>query len=294
MGSEVADLEGDLALCRRWFDPVAQGQRLRRELSGIRPMSNDILDPGPPFTFRVAAKQSIVTPEGRCALDLLIQLDHDRDAHLINEVQLLPYDRVLGHLYKGWSRHRIESVVGLLSGEQKPLQVAAAGVVIALLVNRSTSSARALRRFPAGAARDVIDEAFFEAVKAFAQVLSPRQRATRDPRLISGWMLYEARRRLGDDVLIVEGARPDTEGLIWIVESKQDQAIEIVTRDLSRGHRARVTSESLAKGFDDLVGAFRAQTPRLAGFGVAHERPTNTLKVRDAVISKFKQYAEDA
>lgn len=290
MAREVGELEDDLASCRRWFDPVAQGQRLRRELAAIQPIKGNLTDPGPPFTFSVGIERSIVTPEGRCVLELLQGLTHDRKGHVISDAQLIPYDRLLGHLYREWSRHRVQAVVGLLSGDEKPLQIAAAGVVIALLVNRSTSPSRALRRFPVGAARDVVDQAFFEAVRAFVRTLSPKQRPTRDPRLISGWMLYEARRRLGGDVLIVEGAHPNSDGSIWIEEDKQDKAIEVVARDLGRGHRARVTAELLSRALDDLIVAFREQTPRLAGFGLAHERPTNTEKIRDAMMRQFRQY----
>ena len=277
MDCGVGELEDDLILCRRWFDPVAQGQRLRRELAALRQVDDSVTDPGPPFTFYIGATRSIVTPEGRCVLELLRHLERDRKGHVINDPLLLPYDRLLGNLYREWSRHRIQSVVGLLAGGEKPLQVAAAGVVIALLINRSTSQNRALRRFPLGAARDVVDQAFFEAVRAFVRTLSPKQRPTRDPRLISGWMLYEARRRLGGDVLIVEGAHPNTDGRIWIEENKQDQAIEVVARDLGRGHRARVTAELLSKALDDLVVAFRSQTSRLAGFGPS-SRETNQYR----------------
>jgi hypothetical protein len=224
---------------------------------------------------------------------LLSKLPPERSGYIIEDVDLLPYDRKLCHLYKEWSRHRIQSVVKLLGGEEKPLQLAAAGVVLALLVNRSTSVERALKRFPAGNAQDVVDESFFKAVNAFARALSPQQRPTRDPRLISGWMLYEARRRLGDDVLIVEGARPDIEGRIWIDEANQDAAIDVVARDLSRGHRARVTSTALGAAFDSMVAAFRSETPRLAGFGLAHERPVNTSRLRDALLERFTRNLED-
>lgn len=293
MGTSVSELECDLELCRRWFDPVAQGQRLRREVQTIPRIPEHMWDPGPPMTLNVSRARSLVTPEGRCLLDLLVHLPHDPRGQLISDAHLVPYDRLLAHLYREWARHRIHSVIDLLAGEKKPLQIPAAGVVIALLVNRSTSPDRALIRFPSGAARDVIDEAFFKAVESFAQTLAPKRRPTRDPRLISGWMLYEARRRLSDDVLIVEGARPDTEGRIWIDEAKQDQALEVVARDLSKGHRARVTTESLAKAFDALVATFRSETARLAGFGLAHERPANTKRIRDALVERFRHHVEE-
>ena len=293
MGTDPSDLESDLDLCRRWFDPVAQGQRLRRDLSGIRPLPEGIVDPGPPFTFPIGPDRCLMTPEGRCALDLLEALPGERDGQVVKDSHLVPYDRLLAHLYREWSRHRLSSVVGLLTGEEKPLQIAAAGVVIALLVNRSTNEARALKRFPSGSARDVVDDAFFQAVTMFSKTLAPRQRATRDPRLISGWMLYEARRRLGDDVLVIEGSRPDSDGRIWIDESMEERAIEVVCRDLARGHRPKVSVESLGDAFDSLVAVFRQQTDRLAGFGLAHERPANTKRLRSSLLYRFGQYSEE-
>jgi hypothetical protein len=286
-GDPPGALEADLERCRRWFDPVAQGQRLRRELPSIPVPPADIDLPEPPLVYLVDDVRRLVTPEGRCAIDLLEKLPASVNRIELSDLELLPYDRILGQLYQRWSRHRIDSVVKLLAGAEKPLQVAAAGVILALLVNRSTSSRRALRRYPAGSAQDVVDTAFFRAVQAFAQSLSPTQKPSRDPRLISGWMLYEARRRLGDDVLIIEGSSTGSEDRLWIAEAYQDQVLSLVTRDLARGHRARVTVSQLAMAFDALVEAFRSEAPRLAGFGLAHERPANTQRIRAELLEDF-------
>jgi hypothetical protein len=293
-GLEINTLESDLELCRRWFDPVAQGQRLRRDLPGIPPLPPGSHDPGPPLTFEVTSTQKLITPEGRCAIDLLKQLDPRQTVYVLDDSATCYYDRVLGSLYLKWSRHRINSVVDLLRGEDKPLQIAAAGVVLALLVNRSTSPARALKRFPVGAAQDIVDAAFFRAVEAFSRTLAPKQRATRDPKLISGWMLYEARRRLGEDLLIMETSRPDSGGNVWIDERRQEMAIDVVARDLSRGHRTRITPTLLSTAFDELVDAFRAETGQLAGFGLAHERPVNTGRIKTLLLERFIQRAEDS
>ena len=202
VGRPPGELTSDLAACRRWFDPVAQGQRLRRELSALPPLPLDIGDPGPPFVLRIGPDKRLVTPEGRCALDLLQAL-RQGPRLAITDGQLFAYDRLLAELYRDWTRHRLQSVVDLLTGSTKPLQVPAAGVVIALLVNRCTSERRALTRFASGSARDVVDGAFFTPVQAFAEVLAPRRRGNRsNPRLVSGWMLYEARRRLGGGLVL--------------------------------------------------------------------------------------------
>src|ERR1700682_4140862 len=280
MGSSPADLSDDLRACRRWFDPVAQGQRLRKELMTLEPTPPDVLDPGPPMTFVVDEHKRLVTPEGRCTLHLLNGLP-DAPINVIAESQLVQYDRLLAALYRDWSRHRLKTVVDLLMGSEKPLQIPAAGVVIALLVDRCTTEARALTRFATGPVRDVVDQAFFMPVQAFADILAPSKRRNRsNPRLVSGWMLYEARRRLGDGLVVVD-ARGGLDGKVWIQPSAEGHVISIVTRDLARGHRARATTERFADAFDALVVALRKELPKLAGFGLVHERPVHTKQLRE-------------
>jgi len=293
MGGDPGPLESDLAACRKWFDPVAQGQRLRRELPGIRALAEHVSDPGDPFTFKVGRGVVLVTPEGRCALELLRGLPRGVPAHFISEADLLPYDRLLAHLYRDWSRHRIASVVSLLAGENKPLQIPAAGVLVALMVNRSTREDRALKRFASGAARDAIDDAFFAAVQSFVKAITPGQKQRMDPRLISGWMLHEVARRLGNQILVVEAAGPNTEGRVWIVEDGEALAIERLVRDLTRGRRVRVTAETMAAAFDALVSSFRAHSVALASFGLTHERPANTQRLRREILDGFDRGDED-
>jgi hypothetical protein len=293
MQARPSALEADLLLCRRWFDPVAQGQRLRRELGELQELPEELLDPGPPLTFRVGPRKRLVTPEGRCALDLLQDIASS-DEHLIRDSRLLVYDRLLAGMYRDWTRHRLQSVVDLLSGSTKPLQVAAAGVVIALLVDGCTSRERALTRFASGPAREVVDQAFFSSIEAFAGVLAPSQRRGRtNPRLISGWMLYEARRRLGGG-LVVEDARSGLDGRVWINREAEADVIEVVTRDLARGHRARATPERFAEAYDALVQSLRRELPRLAGYGLVHERPPETERLRERFLASLRtQLAEE-
>ena len=289
IGEEPSNLEDDLEACRRWFDPVAQGQRLRRELGALTQLPGNITDPGPPLTFAVGAGKWLVTPEGRCALDLLERLPPDQTTYVIGESQLLPYERRLGTMYREWSRHRLRSVVALLEGTTKPLQIPAAGVVIALLVNRCTSESRALTRFASGRPRDVVDRAFFASVQAFSDVLAPRRRSRRDPRLVSGWMLYEAGRRLGDGLVVLD-ARAGQDGKVWIRPAAVSDVIEVVTRDLVRGHRARVTTERFGEAFDALVTELRRELPRLAGFGLVHERPVDTQRLRNQLMERLEHH----
>jgi hypothetical protein len=278
MGRAPAELVADLEDSRRWFDPVAQGQRLRRELARLPEVPPRVIAVEPPLVVMIGSSKALVTPEGRCALDLLRRLPAGHSVHLISDRDLFSYDRLLARLYRDWSRHRLHSVLDLLAGTTNPLQLPAAGVVIALLVNGSTSEQRALTRFAGGRERELVDEAFFEAVDAFVRTLVPRP-ATRggDPSLISGWMLYEAGRRLGESI-VIEDARAGRDGRVWIRD--EDAVISMVGRDLARGHRVRPSVDDLERAFDALVAALRQNLPRLAGFGLVHERPANTQQLR--------------
>lgn len=291
MGASPGDLSVDLELSKRWFDPVAQGQRLRRELEGVPDVPLGLDAPGNPWTLDVGPRKRLVTPEGRCAIDLLQEFPDGRPVWLIAEHELSLYDRQLGEMYRRWSRHRLESVVALLAGTTKPLQIPAAGVVISLLVNGCIGKDRALIRFASESAKNVVDRAFFTAVNAFSDVLAPSRRGKRDSRLISGWMLYEARRRLGH-ALVVEDFHGTTDGRVWIRSESVDHVVDVVARDLARGHRARATPERFDSAFDALVSALRTELPNLAGFGLVHERPTATRKLRERLAERLGAYAD--
>lgn len=288
MGAHPGGLDEDLEACRRWFDPVAQGHRLRRDLENLPKMAPHLIDPGPPLTLAIDRSRRLVTPEGRCALDLLQSLDPDLPGHVISDATLLAYDRRLGRLYQTWSRHRLSSVVELLAGDKRPLQVPAAGVVVALLVNRCTSEDRALIRFIDAESREIVERAFFSPVHVFSDVIAPSSRRGRTNR----WMLYEARRRLGGGLVVVDPRR-DTNGKVWISPDLEEEVIDRVAKDLARGHRTRATRETLGVAFDALVESLRESLPVLAGFGLAFERPRHTARLRETILERLSRYYVD-
>ncbi len=293
MGQPPADLDTDLEVSRRFFDPVAQGQRLRRELNAIPPHADALFDPGEPFTLAFGPRKWVVTPEGRCALDLLAQNLKEGRSRRVTDQQLALYDRRLAHLYQRWGRHRLRSVIDLLAGATKPLQIPAAGVVIALLVNGSLSEARAMRRASEGNERPLLDRAFFAPVEAFAKAIAPPSRRNETAnRLISGWILYEARRRLGEGFVVVN-SRTGGDGKVWIEAGSVDEVVDSVARDLARGHRPQVTEEKFSDAFDALVRELRDQQPILAGFGLAHERPRTTLRLKRQFLDRLAHHLGD-
>ena len=295
LGEPSGNLENDLRACKRWFDPVAQGQRLRRELAQLPVLPVDLIDPGEPLTLRVADRKLLVTPEGRCVLDLLREhMYSDLSLIMITDSEADKYYRKLAVLYREWGLHRLQSVIDLLAGETKPLQVAAAGVLIALLVNRNTSEERALTRFSSGRERELIDQAFFAPVEAFSEIMAPQRRQSRvDPRLISGWMLYEARRRLDGCIVLVE-TKGRANGKVWIREEREDEVIRVVTRDLARGHRMRPTIDRFGEAYDALVASLRRSLPRLAAYELVHERPKNTDRLRIRMLNNLRESLESS
>ena len=286
----VGNLEEDLEATRCWFDPVARGQRLRREIAKLDPMPDGPANLKSPLTVRVEQGKFLVTPEGRCVLDLLQGLPKDQAVHNVTQEQIVPYERRLAKLYQSWSRHRLNSVVSLLEGTYRPIQIPAAGIVVALLVNRSTSPDRALIRFTSGPERGVVDRAFFAPIQEFSDILWPERRKSEiSAHLISGWMVYEVRRRVGSAVVLNDEGDGQN-GSLWIESAQESSVIEFLARDLVRGHRVRVDKDRFLRAFDGLVAELRRESKALAGFGLSHERPRNTARLRNLFADRLSHY----
>ena len=286
----VGKLEDDLEATHRWFNPVARGQRLRREIAKLATMPTGPADLEPPLTVRLEEGKSLVTPEGRCVLDLLQGLPQGQAIHNVTQAEIVPYERQLAKLYRRWSRHRLNSVVSLLKGTYRPIQIPAAGIVVALLVNRSTSADRALIRFTSDPERSVVDRAFFAPIQAFSDILWPERRKSEiSAHLITGWMVYEVRRRIGSAVVLNNEGEGQNDSL-WIDSEYESSVIEVVARDLVRGHRARVGKDLFLQAFDGLVAELRRTSKALAGFGLAHERPRNTTRLRNLFADRLSHH----
>jgi hypothetical protein len=101
-------------------------------------------------------------------------------------------------------------------------------------------------------------------------------------------MLYEAARRLGGALVIVDAIQGKN-GKVWIRPDSQQQVIETVARDLVRGHRSKATPASLAVAFDALVAELRVKLPRFAAYGLVHEQPRNTLELKQQLLATMER-----
>ncbi|MGI5162245.1 hypothetical protein [Microbispora sp. CA-102843] len=275
-------IDGDLSRMKRFFDPVATGHRLREEIA----KSVTSLEAAPDWVpvelmIRLGEDGGLITPEGRCVIDLLRQ-----GSRAMGETVFLPAHAIQAHearllrLYRDWGRHRISGVVALLAGEDKPLQLPAAGALILLLVNRSTCTERAIYKKTDNHARQLIDDAFFSAVYSFADAFGASGRRDRSKEgLVKGWTIGEVRRRF-DRFIVSDSER------LYVRDDMQSQ---VVTRLGSELARRRDTDEAMvAHGFDDLVMEMRRRIDVFASYGMAHERPRDTKQLRADLLAAYR------
>jgi hypothetical protein len=289
-GQPTGDLVEDLAVCRRLFDPVARGGRLRDMLARLPPAPST--PPSvrgwvtEPLVVRVDGVRQIVGLEARVILDLLAA--HDLSTAVTwTDREIIAAHRAVASVYRTWSRQRLDQVIALRTGNAKEvMQAIAVGFVLALLVNRSTAPERALQVMDINKPDDHVDGAVFAAAEAFAQRVSGRNdRSQTQYRLKGGYGVSEARRRLGEMLI------RDANGM-YVAPSRTDAVVVLLAEDLAR--RTRLTAESLGHGFDDLVEAYRRSFVRMALKSPSHERAADTRALRARVIETFEQARKGA
>jgi hypothetical protein len=280
------DLEHDFELLRRYFHPAAQGHRLRSDLTELPTAPAEAVSLEPPLAIAVDDERRLITPEGRVALGLLRRAlaDDDDEAILLRDAQVLDAESRLLRLYSGWSRHRIDQVLALMSGRDKPLQVPAIGILLTLLVARATSPERAIVRGGDERDRREIESALFAAADAFAaKILPSSKRRMGKETLIGGWTIGEVARR------IPAAVRADDER-VFIAPGHEDEALNLASRELAE----RVDAASVAEAFDALVTTLRDNLPTLAAHDLAFERAPDTRRLRQTLLDSVDEAAVGA
>jgi hypothetical protein len=273
-GAYPVDLASDLKVLAAFFDPLAREATLRRRLDELPESLTELPDA---LALDVGAGRRIVTPEGRVVLELLRELLRDLSSTTvaIETSHLAAAEATLADFYRGLARRRLDKVRALAAGEAAPMLPVAAGVVLLLLINRSTSKERALAQSAGDAdQRAVIDSAFAPALRAFAETLTGEPFQGRDATggglsLYQGYAFTEARRRLGSRLRLEEQR-------LWIPEEDEHEVLAFVARDLKR----RGGPDRALAAFDALVENYRATLPRVANLQFAHERPAHTTRIR--------------
>jgi len=290
---QVGDLDADLEACRSFFDPVARGHKLRERLTALPPAPADLrggeaagtLDE--PVVIDAGAGRLLVGVEGRLLLQLLFEFSDATSRVVVPASAVLAAERRALAIYRDWARYRLSQVIALQAGHgTEVLQATSVGLVLALLVNRSTTPGRAINRLPNEQIDRRVDEALYAGAIAFADAITPgRQRSPREQRLRGGFPLTEARRRLADRLVITKAKRGQT-SKVYIPEDRQDEVVEFIVRDLAR-RRDRPEAAILASAFDKLVKAFRTWSAQLASHGMIFEQPADTARLRDQLLKAF-------
>jgi hypothetical protein len=283
--TDPVDLGSDIqALRRSYFDPVAQGQRLRRALSDVDGLSREVNLPES-LALELDDDRRLITPEGRACLDLVreaLRAGNGSQTVKLDDACAQSLEFELLAAYRQWTRHKLDQVIGLLGDEN--LRPPAIGLLVTMLVNRCVGASRALKRYPEGAERDAVDEAFRAPVGAFAEAVDPnRKRSTKKERLISGWTLGEVTRRYPADV-VLDNSEPV--GLVYIADGHEATLLDAAARALSRKH---VGQASAGRGFDALVDELRAQRHRLSGYDMYFERGPDTARLRETLLGRLRE-----
>jgi hypothetical protein len=288
----ISSLDDDLERCREFFNPIARGQTLRARLSQLESPPADLATRlasyGEPLVLDAGEGGLLVGVEARLLIELL-RTRQARAGHIVlpdTEISALQY-RALG-LYRAWALGRLRQVIDLRSGRGKePMQPIAVGIVLAILVNRSTTADRAVVQHDHDSAdgQDV-DPAIHAGANAFAAMIgtSSRGRSTSEQRLKGGYALTEARRRLAHRLALSAGSRPG-EKLIFVPDVHVAEVVAFLGADLAR--RRSLTAAKLELAFDELARAFRAKAKALAYRSMVFDRPAETVDLRNRLLDSF-------
>ena len=272
-------LESDLDLMKHWFDPIASGKRLREVLSSI-PIAPTFEGSLPaPAILIVDSERSLLTPEGRV---LLWAIESSTLGQTYSDVYIAAGTAQMGltalsSLYREWSRQRIDGVAGLLNGETATLRPTAAGLLLVLLLNRNTSPERRLPAPESPLASDEMSTAIAAPAIAFARELAGSERASeRGIDLYRGWGMGEISRRLGS------GLHRAADG-VWITPEAEPAARRrLIEAMADRPPNVRLR---LGKAIDAALAEYERVRPALSGLGLAHERPSNTRKLKTDLLA---------
>lgn len=277
----LRNLSRDLGALKRFFDPVASGQRVRRELQKLPAAPASARPLKPPLVLPVQEGKLLVTPEGRVALGLLRDvLVSEGDPVMVDAAAIADGHVQLLRLYRSWCRHRLNQTRDLLTGQAEPLRIPSIGFLLVLLVNQSIGPERALPGKQELEKIRVVEDAVFESAAAFARTLDVSQRGLRPDHesLYRGWWAGEARRRLSGEL--------ELDGGVHIREGGDDEVLSLIARELTRRD---VDRAAVGAAFDALVAELRRRGPELAQFGLAFEHPPDTRRLRERLLSAFDE-----
>jgi hypothetical protein len=294
--TSIGNAEDDLVLLKRFFDPIATGRRLRAAIENVKQVDPPASPFPPQLWLELPGRRWLITPEGRLAIDVLVDaLQGTDDPVELEPLGVISAERQLLLLYRSWGRHRLDQVIKLQTGRERPLQVGPIALGLLLLVNRSTSEARALPCGPDDSLRSVVDLAVFRAVRAFElEVLDSSRGNRRSPdssrekeSLAGGWMPPELYRRFP---FAIKEPRKEPQ-LLYVREGTDVELLSALTNEL--GRRSEIPVQQISQAFDAMVDSLRKSASTLASNGLAHERHGDTSKLKRQLLNLVHEARDD-
>jgi|GEM_PF-1751189 len=274
MPTAPGTLEGDLDQLSLYFDPLARGLRLRPLLDAL-PDLGVFLSPllRPPLTVG-AANDVLITAEGRIAMAVIEScLANNPGSVEISEHEVRAAEHIAYERHRRWSIQKIERVLELRAGNAPSLVLPSIALLLLLLVNGSTSPETSLQKELAeGTDQSRINAAIARIINSFCDHLEPGARGDRHFALYGGYALSEARRRLS-------GALGPETDKAYVRPEGERRVIQSIASELRRPLRSPSTAAVL-EAFDLLVMTYRDELPALAALNLAHERRTETRRLR--------------
>jgi hypothetical protein len=284
-GRALRDLQTDLqAMHDLLFNPVAREERLRRELERLRPRLDTAPPPeAPPALVRDVGGAWLVTPEGRVAVACLKRsLAGTRDERIqIDAYDIHAAEHVLASTYGTWVRYRLDRVLALRHGEARAMLPVSIATVLLLLVNGNVGSDQALVQPKESRDRALLDDAVTKPIEAFTMSIEGGGNADRRHwSLYNGYPLSEARRRLGDD-LILERVPTQKVKRLFVAADAEQRVLEMLAREL----RARdVDAPRADSAFQDFIDAYQRVRPQLSAYSTVHARTSHSRRLRQMLL----------
>jgi hypothetical protein len=286
---EPGDPAADLKLMREeLFDPVSREERLRRELDGLRGDLEWSPPEGTPeiLVLPIGNGAYLITPEGRLTMPVLtnaLRASSGSDI-VIDELDISAAEHLLADSYRDWVRYRLNRVLALREGQGRAMLPAAIGTVLFLLVNGNIGKEWALTQPKEPTDQKRLDEAVTVPIQAFVEGIGESGRSSGDRRhlqLYNGYGLSEARRRMGQDIVLErDPVNPEAKRL-YIAPETELRTVAALAREL-RGRN--VDSEHAGRALDRFMAVYEEQRPRISAYGVSNARPSRTQRFRRALL----------
>jgi hypothetical protein len=286
-----AGVDEDLMECRRFFDPSLRGFTLRERLAEVEqasyPVYRRMTKIGEPLVVDIGEQRLLVGVEARLTMAVLSDKAVEDEHVVITWRDVLEAEKRALVIYRAWSVGKLNQIIDLRAGAGKEvLQATSVGLIIALLINRSTSPATAYRDRGSSLEGKITDDAVHSAAILFAETIATGRKKSKDQhKFKGGYIISEARRRLAHR-LVLDESGGQSERFFYIPEKYQQEVIDFLGRDLAR--RASLNGDMLKSGLGVLVEAFRSRADDLANHSVIYERPADTSEILAKIMVAFE------